>query len=235
MTAVCVAHQPAYSSEAVEEFASSGCSNMLQSALSVLGTRAKSVVRMMASDCAADCPENVVVGFADGHLEGMLMVPVQPGMAETTNGDPVATVEAGVMTLLSTDWRWAAYPPRPLAASAWPWKDAAAFESPKTTRTALPRAPAALADRSPLPYCGLSWIGPGPETNPEARACFGRAVRTGHPAEYITHAAGTEGQDLWEVYRFTGSGPVATWYLAVGMYEDGKWSSSAGPFVVYER
>ena len=92
--------------------------------------------------------------------------------------------------------------PVPVDNPAWPqpWTSAV----PKVRRVTPTGAPANVATRTPLPYCGWSVVG----GRPAAERCFLDAVLAGRPAEVLLTFNGTEGGLFDVLYRFGGSGPV---------------------------
>jgi hypothetical protein len=95
----------------------------------------------------------------------------------------------------------------PADASAWPWGDAAQFTSPPAARGTFDlQAPAAVATRSPLPYCGDDT--PADLTHADHAACFIDSVLAGRPAEWISEGPGYEGGRFVSIQRFMGSGAI---------------------------
>ena len=121
----------------------------------------------------------------------------------------------------------------PVEASAWPWGVSAAFDSPSVLRAKLGvDPPAAIANRTALPYCGI--VSPMSPGAPDPYPCFRGAVLTGHPAEMATEAPGFEGGWYITIYRFTGSGAIAAYSSATDKTTAGKehWTSSTGTMYV---
>ena len=149
------------------DLAGAACRQIIDTVLAALGPRAKDVARVQAgSICAAPCTDRVYIGFKDGHLEGAA------AFWEETDGQ----YEPSSITVA---------PFHPVAASVWPWGDAAPFDSPPVARPTLPiPALPELTNRTPLPYCGLD-TGFFNAPDATARRCFVNAVLTGHPAELI--------------------------------------------------
>jgi len=163
----------------------SSCREIIDSTMSVLGTRGKDVVRIEAGLVCTDptCSDDVIVGFKDGDLEGASVDWEHPA-------DP-------------WDGRLAVSPLHPVDALAWPWGDAAAFDSPAVSRPALASpASESLAARTPLPFCGVTSLD---DITSPANKCFAASVRAGHAAEIVEPAQPGKVQI---VVRFTGSGSV---------------------------
>jgi len=78
---------------------------------------------------------------------------------------------------------------------------------PSVKRPSFDGAPAEIANRKPLPYCGHSELG-SPVAVPR---CFLAAVLAGRPAEAVDTRYGTEGGTSFQIVRFTGAGPIAVY------------------------
>lgn len=65
-------------------------------------------------------------------------------------------------------------------------------------------APAEVAGRAPLPFCGDERDG----ADSRARRCFLAAVLDSRPAEFVTRITGEGGKAAVVVYRYEGRGPV---------------------------
>ena len=203
------------------DLAGVACPEIIDVTLAILGPRAKDVVRIQAgSVCADPCSDKVIVGFKDGHLEG-----ASAGWEESDGGVVPSSVTVA--------------PFHSMDASAWPWGDAAKFDSPAVARpTLLLPASAELARRTPVPHCGVETISSGmpdltaPDgTNPAARRCFASAVLTGHPAEYVSQASDESGRRV-AVDRFMGSGPVLAYYGHGIPPDHGSWQK-VEPSLIY--
>jgi hypothetical protein len=103
------------------------------------------------------------------------------------------------------------------AAPAWP--DAPAFVAPAAALAPLPGAPASVAGRQALPYCGTASAG---EVAP--LTCFLSAVLTGTPAEAVVLVPDTGA--TW-LYRFAGTGAVIR-----TRHDSGPWMQGAGSVVL---
>jgi hypothetical protein len=74
---------------------------------------------------------------------------------------------------------------------------------------ATPETPAAVIDRSPLPFCGVEQgTGPGPTVNAEVRGCFLGAYRDGSGAEYASIQMTIEGDPIATIMRTLPGGGV---------------------------
>lgn len=73
---------------------------------------------------------------------------------------------------------------------------------------AVPNAPAEVANRSSLPFCGIESTVGGAGPDLDARRCFWDAYLEGLPAEFITTQSTIEGDPLTFVYRVLGQGHV---------------------------
>jgi hypothetical protein len=191
------------------DLAGAACRQIIDASLAVLGRRAKDVVRVQAgSICAAPCTDRVYIGFKDGHLEGAA------AFWEETDGQ----YEPSSITVA---------PFHPVAASVWPWADAATFDSPPVARPALPiPALPELTNRTPLPYCGLE-TGFFNAPDATARRCFVNAVLTGHPAELMAQIphADDKGMSV-ALVRFSGHGPVVEYYSSYdGETQPTRWTT----------
>jgi len=92
--------------------------------------------------------------------------------------------------------------PRPAVAPFWP--DAGSSSVPPMSKPAIANAPSELNGRSALPYCGKTDDG----SPASVAACFRDAVLSGRPAELEGLSHATEGGDVLQVFRFTGTGSV---------------------------
>jgi hypothetical protein len=95
-------------------------------------------------------------------------------------------------------------------ASTEPWPSAEEA-APAIKRPAIDGAPAEVARREPLPFCGAAEVGEPPAVN----RCFLAAMFAGRPAEMIETLYGTEGGTVHVVIRFLGSGPIVTYQNGV--------------------
>jgi hypothetical protein len=74
---------------------------------------------------------------------------------------------------------------------------------------ATPDTPAAVIDRSPLPFCGVEQgAGPGVTVNSEVRGCFLGAYRDGSGAEYASIHMTIEGDPIATIMRTLPGGGV---------------------------
>jgi hypothetical protein len=74
---------------------------------------------------------------------------------------------------------------------------------------ATPATPAAVVDRSPLPFCGVEQgAGPGVTVNSEVRGCFLGAYRNGSGAEYASIHMTIEGDPIATIMRTLPGGGV---------------------------
>jgi hypothetical protein len=121
----------------------------------------------------------------------------------------------GTVTAWSGDAAWStridmrppeptATPPVPAEESAWPTIDGPA---PTGKPPTIHGAPAEIASRKSLPFCGASEMGEGPEVS----RCFLAAVLAGRPAEMTDLQHGTEGGSSLQIARFGGVGPVVVY------------------------
>jgi len=97
----------------------------------------------------------------------------------------------------------AAWPPTRLGLPA-----AAPFAPPPAVAPDLGAdAPAAVRDRTPVPFCGDE-DATGDRFDPRARRCFLDGVLAGSPVELVSRAASTEGEPILTLFRWTGPGSV---------------------------
>ncbi len=74
---------------------------------------------------------------------------------------------------------------------------------------AAPDTPAAVINRSPLPFCGVEQgAGPGVTVNAEVRGCFLGAYREGTGAEYASIQMTIEGDPIATIMRTLPGGGV---------------------------
>jgi hypothetical protein len=190
------------------DLTNNSCSDLLDSTLGALGSRASSVVRAeVGFPCPATdttCTDDAIVGFKDGHLEGV-----------------------------KVDWKGEAAPYsvgtfHAVAASVWPWGTAAtSYTAPAVSRPDLLIKPTStLANRTPLPYCGFD-NGDAGAASLAIEKCFIDAVRTGHAAEIDTESPNDPGFSEF-VDRFTGAGPISDFTGSLpASRSGGSWA--AGP------
>jgi hypothetical protein len=95
----------------------------------------------------------------------------------------------------------------------------ATYESPAVSRPEVGPAPATVASRSALPFCGSEDAGLAGPFNVGGRQCFLGSVLAGEAAEFLSHRADVGGVPFVEVWRTTGSGPIS-----VLLDQDGRWS-----------
>jgi hypothetical protein len=170
------------------DLTSNSCSDLLDSTLIALGSRAGSVVRAeVGFPCPTTdttCKDDAIVGFKDGHLEG----------AKINWKGEAAPYSVGTF--------------HAVAASVWPWGAVAtSYTAPAVSRpNLLIKATSSLANRTPLPYCGFD-NGDDSAATQAIEKCFFDAVRTGHPAE-IDSESPTDSGFAEFVDRFTGSGSI---------------------------
>lgn len=124
-----------------------------------------------------------------------------------------ASTESLAITLNEADGTISVAPTAP----AWP--DAPAFIAPAAALAPLPGAPASIAERQALPYCGTATAG-----DVAPLTCFLSAVLTGTPAEAVLLVPDTGA--TW-LYRFAGSGAVIK-----TRHDSGPWMQGAGSVVL---
>ena len=76
---------------------------------------------------------------------------------------------------------------------------------------ALPNAPAEVADRAPLPHCGIENATHNSGFNVDGRACFWNAYQSRSPAEFITTQPTTHGDPITTVYRIEVAGRIVVY------------------------
>jgi hypothetical protein len=167
------------------------CPGMIYSVLAELGPRAKGATRIQAGYVCPDfaCSYNTLVGFADGHVEGIRVHwPADSLYQDATPPWPVG-------------------PSQPLDASVSPWATGASFDSPPIARPTLPiKTSSEFTGRKALPYCGDD---SAHQHDWNALQCFVGSVLAGRPAEVIVDGPCID-SCAWAFsdYRFTGSGAV---------------------------
>ena len=179
------------------------CSRAIDAAVSAFGNDADRVAAAWFHYGVA-CPPNarcvapepgtgyVVLRFADGPT---IVVPVQVA------GPGFATGEAMV-----PNWDI--------------WEVDPVVRPPLHRPDLGPKAPAELATREPLPYCG----GEDDMFVRNVRRCFWAAVTSGDAAEYTTSIGAPDGTLVWSVQRFTGAGPILS-------YDDRTLDAAIGRWV----
>ncbi|MHB8890700.1 MAG: hypothetical protein ACYC65_01490 [Candidatus Limnocylindrales bacterium] len=65
-----------------------------------------------------------------------------------------------------------------------------------------------MANRAPLPACGVENAGQGGPWNEDGRACFWAAYRGHTPAEFVSTRPTTEGDPITTIYRVLPDGSV---------------------------
>ncbi len=99
---------------------------------------------------------------------------------------------------------WTASAPLSVDAAPWPVADGPAASG---AAPAIDGAPAEIANRKALPFCGKAEMGEPPAVG----RCFLAAVLAGRPAEMFDLQHGTEGGSSLLIARFGGVGPVVVY------------------------
>jgi hypothetical protein len=86
-------------------------------------------------------------------------------------------------------------------------------------------APAAVANRIPVPPCGSEHSGLADSGNLEGRACFWTAYQEHRPAEFISTRPTTEGDPITTIYRVLPGGSVELFIDSTqDTWGSGKWA-----------
>ena len=125
----------------------------------------------------------------------------------------------------------------PTAVAVDPWPVSGGTAAPDAARPRLEDAPAAVRDRTALPFCGAAEL----QEPPSVGRCFRDAVLEGRPAEMVNNAFAAHGGRIVELYRFEGAGPVhadtqreGKWFAGEGMMQLGI-NPDAWDFVLYPQ
>lgn len=112
------------------------------------------------------------------------------------------------------------------------WPESRGTGAPAVERPPLEGAPAEVAGRTALPYCGRSELGDPPDVS----GCFRDAVLDTRAAEVIDLAFGTEGGNLLRIYRFEGTGRLVVYIHDQTVDADGRqadaWHRSEGALIL---
>ena len=100
--------------------------------------------------------------------------------------------------------QWTASVPVAVDGAPWPVADGPA---PSGAAPAIDGAPAEIATRKPLPFCGNAEMGEPPAVS----RCFITAALAGRPAEMFDLQHGTEGGSSLQIARFGGIGPIVVY------------------------
>lgn len=103
------------------------------------------------------------------------------------------------------------------------WPPPGTVPAPEVGREELDAAPAAVATRTPYPYCGRATY----DTPQKVLTCFRDSVLGGRRAEAIQVSFGTEGGEVIEIVRFDGSGAITRYQQA-----DGRWVRQRGSLIL---
>lgn len=113
--------------------------------------------------------------------------------------------------------------PEAIRAADVAWPAVALAPERAVKRPILAGAPAEVARRAPLPYCGRAEVGLPAST----MGCFRRAILSGRPAEIDQQLFGTEGGSVVAIDRYAGGGAVVHYLEA-----DGAWHRQTGSIVL---
>jgi hypothetical protein len=115
----------------------------------------------------------------------------------------------------------------PIRVTAATWPQAGTSPAPSVKRPVIQGAPAEVASRTPLPYCGRAEVG----APPEVAGCFRDAVLAGRRAEMIERVHGTEGGEILWIDRFDGAGPIVR-YVRDRTSGSAIWHRSEGTMIL---
>jgi hypothetical protein len=104
-----------------------------------------------------------------------------------------------------------------------PWPPSGTQPAPEVKREVLDSVPDEVAARAPYPYCGSATY----EAPPDVFACFSDSVLLGRPAEAIQITYGTEGGQVLDIVRFSGSGALTRYRQA-----EGRWIEQHGSLIL---
>jgi hypothetical protein len=188
------------------------CDEMFRAGLAAAGSTSAEVARVQAILCApASCQDNILLGYADGRVEGVRADWV---------GHLRLRDDGGYEPFPTTD-------PSPLEPSAWPWGAHSSFTPPAVGRPALPAGLPAVVTRLSGPMCGTL-------QSPDEQ-CFFRAVLSGKPALLADTSTGTDSTTI-SIFVFDGSGPLTQYSGAIGSGHEtwpvSEWNRSSGALVL---
>jgi hypothetical protein len=107
-----------------------------------------------------------------------------------------------------------------------PWPAPVGFASPAVKREGVAGAPAVVATRAPYPSCGRA-------ANDAAAAvlsCFRSLVLLGRPAELVQSSVATEGGQIIDLFRFSGTGAITRYEQS-----EGRWVEQHGGMILGAR